>query len=254
MSRKIQKPANQLKLTNVAIVRIKKGGKRFELACYKNKVQNWRNGFEKDIDEVLQTHQIFENVSKGKFAQRKDLEAVFGHSEETKIAIEILEKGDLQVSDKERDLNLENLFHEVSQIITEKCVNPTNNKPLTVGLVEKALRDIHFNVKQNRPAKVQALDAIKQLKEANVIPISRAKMRLRLTLPNIGTDWKDILSPFNPEYEEEEEEDDEIELVVNLDPGYFRDLEKNVRPLMMGEGSIEVLNMSVYKEGDEKIE
>lgn len=28
----------QVKLTNVAIVRLKKGGKRFELACYPNKV------------------------------------------------------------------------------------------------------------------------------------------------------------------------------------------------------------------------
>ena len=31
-------PVNQIRLTNVAIVRLKKGGKRFELACFKNKV------------------------------------------------------------------------------------------------------------------------------------------------------------------------------------------------------------------------
>ena len=27
-------PLNQIKLTNVSVVRLKKGGKRFELACY----------------------------------------------------------------------------------------------------------------------------------------------------------------------------------------------------------------------------
>jgi hypothetical protein len=31
-------PSNQIKLTNVSIVRLKKAGKRFEIACYKNKV------------------------------------------------------------------------------------------------------------------------------------------------------------------------------------------------------------------------
>jgi hypothetical protein len=31
-------PVNQIRLTNVACVRHKKGGKRFELACYRNKV------------------------------------------------------------------------------------------------------------------------------------------------------------------------------------------------------------------------
>jgi ribosome maturation protein SDO1 len=42
---------NQVRLTNVAIVKIKKSGKRFEIACYKNKVVNWRNKVETDLDE-----------------------------------------------------------------------------------------------------------------------------------------------------------------------------------------------------------
>ena len=36
-------PTNQKRLTNVAIVRIKKAGKRFEIACYPNKVTAWRD-------------------------------------------------------------------------------------------------------------------------------------------------------------------------------------------------------------------
>ena len=41
MSR-INTPTNQKLLTNVAVVRMKKAGKRFEIACYKNKVVSWR--------------------------------------------------------------------------------------------------------------------------------------------------------------------------------------------------------------------
>ena len=36
-------PVNQVKLTNVSVVRLKKGGRRFELACYKNKVLEFRH-------------------------------------------------------------------------------------------------------------------------------------------------------------------------------------------------------------------
>lgn len=43
MSSKIFTPINQVRLTNVSTVRLKKGGKRFELACYRNKVQEYRN-------------------------------------------------------------------------------------------------------------------------------------------------------------------------------------------------------------------
>lgn len=53
-----------MRLTNVAVVRLNKTGKRFEIACYRNKVVNWRNRVETDLDEVLQIESVFENVSK----------------------------------------------------------------------------------------------------------------------------------------------------------------------------------------------
>lgn len=37
MPRLIQTPTNQKLLTNVVVVRMKKNGKRFEIACYKAK-------------------------------------------------------------------------------------------------------------------------------------------------------------------------------------------------------------------------
>uniref|UniRef100_A0A8C2EVX6 SBDS ribosome maturation factor n=1 Tax=Cyprinus carpio TaxID=7962 RepID=A0A8C2EVX6_CYPCA len=70
-------PTNQIRLTNVAVVRMKKGGKRFEIACYKNKVMSWRSGAEKDLDEVLQTNTVFVNVSKGQVAKKDDLSSAF---------------------------------------------------------------------------------------------------------------------------------------------------------------------------------
>ena len=70
-------PTNQKLLTNVAVVRTKKCGKRFEIACYKNKVISWREGIEKDLDEVLQSHTVFVNVSKGEVAKKADLTKCF---------------------------------------------------------------------------------------------------------------------------------------------------------------------------------
>lgn len=39
-------------MTNISVVRIKLYGVRFEIACYPNKVIPWRDGLEKNIDEV----------------------------------------------------------------------------------------------------------------------------------------------------------------------------------------------------------
>uniref|UniRef100_A0A914C1Q2 Ribosome maturation protein SBDS n=1 Tax=Acrobeloides nanus TaxID=290746 RepID=A0A914C1Q2_9BILA len=118
---------------------MKKNGKRFEIACYKNKVVNWRNKTEKDINEVLQTTNIFTNVSKGQLAKKDELQ--------------ILEKGDLQVSDKERQVQSETSFKEVATLIANMCVNPDTKRAYSTAVIEKALRDQHFNLKTNRSAK-----------------------------------------------------------------------------------------------------
>jgi len=36
-------------MTNVAIIRYRLNNKHFEIACYKNKAIDWRNGVEKDL-------------------------------------------------------------------------------------------------------------------------------------------------------------------------------------------------------------
>ncbi len=138
MSRRVTQPVGQKRLTNVAVVRLRKQGHRFEIACFKNKVLSWRArvymlfshpffffpppissirfflslcvlplpsgvesliiyygldmvGFprEKDIDEVLQTHTVFSNVSKGVLAKSTDLIQVFGTDDEDKVCLEV---------------------------------------------------------------------------------------------------------------------------------------------------------------------
>lgn len=117
-------------------------------ACYR----------ERDLDEVLQTTAIFSNVSKGVLAKKEDLMLVFGTDDAAKISIKILAEGELQVSDKERKLELDTLFRDVAGILSDKCINPKSKKPYTIGVLERALKDIHFSVDPKRPAKTQAFE------------------------------------------------------------------------------------------------
>ena len=64
-------------MTNVAFIKYKIENKKFEIACYKNKAINWRNGVEKDINEVLQTDEIYTNASHGEIANKDDLKKFF---------------------------------------------------------------------------------------------------------------------------------------------------------------------------------
>lgn len=107
----------------MAVVRLKKGGKKFELACYHNKVLNWRSKQEGNLNEVLQIDKVFSDVGKGEFAKNKDMQSAFGKLTEEEIIMEILNKGEFQVSDKERESQLENLKLDIANIIVKMAVN-----------------------------------------------------------------------------------------------------------------------------------
>lgn len=157
----IKQPVSQKRLTNVAVVRLKTHGCRFEIACYQNKVVNWREGLEKDIHEVLQTMSIFSNLQQGIWAKEKDLKKAFGDDmSEIDICKKILEKGEFQVSDKERSVQQDALYKDILTMITKRCINPESGRALTIGMAESALKQAAFVVKPNVPAKKQALKAI----------------------------------------------------------------------------------------------
>ncbi|KAJ4304229.1 hypothetical protein N0V88_001842 [Collariella sp. IMI 366227] len=211
----IQQPSNQIKLTNVSL-----GKKRFEIACYKNKVLEWRSGIETDLDNVLQIPNVFLNVSKGQTAPSAELAKAFGKS---------FARASYKSGEKERSAQLERVHNEVVSIVVSKLVDPRTKRVYTPGMIEKALdmlsgmahnqqqqsqdkpssnaptpgtgtpstgeageskltpaapvqaKPTWTGVSANKSAKSQALDAMRALIAHQPIPVARARMRLRIT-------------------------------------------------------------------------
>ncbi|GIJ92306.1 hypothetical protein Asppvi_011286 [Aspergillus pseudoviridinutans] len=210
----INQPSNQIKFTNVSIVRLKKGKKRFELACYKNKLLEYRSGAEKDLDNVLQVPTIFLSVSKAQTAPSAELTKAFGPNVTTdEIRQEILRKGEVQVGERERKEMLERVEKEVLDIVSGRLIDPNTKRVYTPGMISKALdqlssasgqqqvqegngtgagdengpaqprKPLWTGVTPNKSAKSQALEAMKALIAWQPIPVMRARMRLRVTCP-----------------------------------------------------------------------
>jgi len=143
-------------------------------------------------------------VSKGQAAPTADLQKAFNTTDTTEIVKQILTKGELQVGEKEREAKLGNLWKEVAGMVAERVVDPSTKRPYSVSLIEKAMSDIHFNVKADKPAKIQvrviniamtsceltlvnkniqALECIKALMQSSPLPIQKAEMKIRITMP-----------------------------------------------------------------------
>ena len=288
------------------------GKKRFEIACYKNKVLEYRSGIETDLDNVLQIPSVFLNVSKGQTAPSADLAKAFGEKTPINdIILEILKKGELQVGEKERHAQLERVHHEVIDIVAGKLVDPKSKRVYTTGMIEKALDQLssqgahkHEEAKGSgtatpkigehdgengkakakdmptwtgvvttKSAKSQALEAMKALIAWQPIPVSRARMRLRVSCPMAilkqaakpaprkdseeaadgegerqkGT-VKDRILSYVEEVESQGETGSEWEVVGFVEPGAFKGLGEFVGGETKGRGRVEVLDMAVVHE------
>ncbi|KAK7468494.1 hypothetical protein VKT23_003000 [Stygiomarasmius scandens] len=242
---KIQQPSNQIKLTNVSVVRLKKGGKRFEVACYKNKVQEWRTGVETSLDDVLQISNVFVNVSKGEVAKHQDLQKCFGTTDRDDIVKEILKKGEVQVGEKEREHDLTSLRKEIATLVAEKCVDPATQRPYSVGIIEKAMAEAGFSVQQNKNAKSQVSQCIKQLQSDSKLPIQRARMRVRVTMPNAdGKRLREKVLEGAEKVEDDEMGKDEWEVIMLIDPGQFRIINELLQKECKGRGRIETMTFA----------
>ncbi|GBG28010.1 Ribosome maturation protein SBDS [Hondaea fermentalgiana] len=254
MSQKIQQAVNQVRLTNVAVVRLKRHGKRFEVACYRNKIENWRSGLETDIDEVLQIDRVFENVSKGIMAKTKDLEKAFGTSDTEAVCRIILSKGSSQVSEGERAMQIQNRFRNVATIVSEKCINPDNLRPYPVSTIETAMRDtLHFAAVTSKSAKQQALEVIRELEK--VMPIKRAQMFVRVV---VAAEHREALTEqLTSSQSGLARSDDSVpgnfEQHVYLDPGHFRALSEFVASLAPP-GTLEVKDFNVQDDTEADVE
>ena len=300
-------------MTNVSLVRLKKGKKRFEIACYKNKVLEYRNGIETDLDNVLQIPNVFFSVSKGQTAPTQELAKAFG----PKISVddiiqEILKKGEMQVGERERHAQAERIHNEVVDIVAGKLVDPKSKRVYTAGMIEKALERLSSQGSQNKQeehgkwigtatptvevdnekgkkkdlptwtgvvttksAKSQALEAMKALIAWQPIPVSRARMRLRVTCPasilkqatKVATKKaahddeddvegkatgtvKDRILSYVEQVETQDTIGQEWEVVGFVEPGAFKGLGEFMGSETKGKGRVEVLDMAVVHEGD----
>lgn len=285
------------------------GKKRFEIACYKNKVVEYREGVETDLDNVLQIPSVFLSVSKGQTAPTEDLKKAFGAKTQLNdIIMEILNKGEMQVGEKERHAQLERVHNEVIDIVAGKLVDPKTKRVYTTGMIDKALdqlssqggsahkhddakasgtatptngeegenakprpRPMWTGVVTTKSAKSQALDAMKALIAWQPIPVSRARMKLRITCPTSilkqaarvgakkettedGADGegekttgsvKDKILTYVEQVESQDTMGSEWEMIGFVEPGAFKGLGDFLGARTQGRGRMEVLDMAV---------
>jgi len=266
MSARMQLPLSQQRHSNIAVVRYQKNGVRLEIACYKNKVTSYRGGLETRMDEILQIERVFTNVGRGCYASSGDIKKALGSGYDETSAIKfILDNGDLQVAQQERTSEQDEMMKDIATVISQRCVHAITKRPFPMNIIEQALRSIGATIKLDQPVKKQALQLIHRLMDANVLPLQRAMMKLRVTLgakEQVATvhDWcksngaeivtEVVLDPLvtTPSATTRVAADAEEHVVFLIPPNMFRDADVFVKTL--SGATLTVLETAVAETGE----
>ena len=200
----LKQPVGFVKLTNIALIKYKTNGKKFEIACYKNKVLNWRNGVQNDLSEVVQNEEIYTNAAQGEVASNAILEKSFPEKTKSEILMLILEKGEMQISQKERETLMENYTNDIINIISAKIVHPKTKRVFSLENIRAAIKESSIQFNLNKSTKKQAMDAINVLLEKYLI--EKVGMLIKATFSE-KNDFKLLVEGFQIEVRSENDKE-----------------------------------------------
>lgn len=146
------------------------------------------------------------------------------------------------MNEKEREHDLTSLRKEIATLVAEKCVDPATQTPYPVGMIEKAMAEAGFSVKQGKTAKsqvhvhvvsrqdslfmmsVQVSECIRLLQSDSNLPIQRARMRVRVTVPaNDSQRLREGIIKSGDKVEHEETHEQDWEVVSRFSAPRFSD-------------------------------
>eukprot|EP00461_Guttulinopsis_vulgaris_P004713 UN04715 len=249
-----QQPVTQVRLTNIAVVRYKVKGLRFEIACFPNKVLDYRKKIEKDLYNVIQSDSIFSNVGKGQFARRSDVQEAFGTLDIKTIIATILEKGEMQVTEKERQAEIASKTKEIINLVAGMCINSETKQPISNRVIEQALKESAFQINLQIPVKSQAMKVFRLLSQT--LPIERVKMKILISCPTQYTKQiKLLITNYNAEDKKYNiilsniaQTQHSVEFTLVVDPGYLREITDDVKVKTNGQGDVSVVDMQVERD------
>eukprot|EP01060_Flectonema_neradi_P030447 TRINITY_DN4432_c2_g1_i1.p1 TRINITY_DN4432_c2_g1~~TRINITY_DN4432_c2_g1_i1.p1 ORF type:complete len:392 (+),score=140.99 TRINITY_DN4432_c2_g1_i1:48-1178(+) len=218
MSGMINARKKEEKEEGVVFMRMKRAGKRFEIAVYKDLIPAKRTkdvvaGL--DLSKVLQVEKIFSNAAKGDIHKPADLQKAFSDvpgrelKTDSDILRFIIETGDLQVDDASRKESAKastGALKELATLVNNKVFKPeeqsegkkkkksgtTTVTKWTDDDIERELKNCRFHASDKDMTK-NVVNAIKAIALGGTIPIERKQQRYQF---NADDDTMDALEEF----------------------------------------------------------
>ncbi len=174
-----------VKLEEAVIARLSSCGTTFEVLVDPELALAFKTGQNADVRSALASDKIFKDSKKGDKASEEMVQKAFGTSDVTKVAAEIIRKGEIQITTEQRRKMREQRLRQIVTLISKRAINPQTGAPHPPARVESAINDAKVHVDEFKSAEEQLAAIIKALQP--IIPLKFEMRRIAVKIPTAYT-------------------------------------------------------------------
>ena len=224
------------------IARYESKGHKFEILVDPDKALGLKAGKSVSIDEVLVSDFIYKDAKKGLKASPEAMKEVFGTDDPRVVALEIIKRGEIQITAEQRRKLLEEKRAQIINLIAKNVVDPKTKLPIPVKRIELAIEQAHVTIDPFKPADQQLDEIIAQISKVIPIKVAKAYVIIRVPSEYAGKSMK-ALQGMGVVKKSRWSSDGSLEVEMEIPAGMQQELIDKVNALTKGSGDVKIVGV-----------
>ena len=213
------------------IAKLKLNGINFEVLVDCEKALEFKSGKKIDLDDVLATKDIFNDVKKGLHASY--VKEAFGTDDVKKIAERIIKEGEIQLTTAHKNKLREELKKRIIELINRKGVDGRTSWPHPPQRIESAMDEAKVKINEFKNAEEQIGEVMKKINA--IIPISYETRQVLVKIPaRFSSQSFGVVKQYGKILKDEWQNNGNLNLIVEIPAGLQNELIDKLNGLTKG--------------------
>jgi ribosome maturation protein SDO1 len=193
-------------------------GQHYEILVNPDAALSFKQGKNVEPSQVIVTDEVYSDSSKGLRASSEKLKLHFGTDDHAKAALEVLRRGELNLTQDQRRRLTEEKRRAVIAIISKNYVDPRTLLPHPPLRIEQAMQEARVTIDPFQDAQEQAKSVIDALRV--ILPLKSEKVKLQVRVSaQYGGQTIGILKNFGEIKREDWGADGGLSAIVEIPAG-----------------------------------
>jgi ribosome maturation protein SDO1 len=159
-------------------VRLTLEGEHYEILVNPDSALSFKQGRSVEPSQVIAVDEVYADSNKGLRASSEKLKKHFGTDDHAKAALEVLKRGELNLTQEQRKRLTDEKRKAVVTMISKNFVDPRTSLPHPPVRIEQAMQDARVSIDPFRDANEQMKMVVEELRV--VLPLKSEKVKLQV--------------------------------------------------------------------------